>query len=96
MRVLQLTLFKRFFDEIAAGLKREEYREIKEYWTKRLIKEYDVIEFRNGYAANAPMMRVEYCGYEIKTIVHPITGNEETVYALRLGRVIDIKNYIPI
>lgn len=36
-RVLRLTLKKKWYDLILLGIKREEYREIKEYWLKRLF-----------------------------------------------------------
>ena len=36
MSVLHLTLKKKRFDMIASGEKKEEYREIKPYWEKRL------------------------------------------------------------
>lgn len=37
-RVLRLTLKKKWYDLILLGIKREEYREIKEYWLKRLFE----------------------------------------------------------
>ena len=37
MRILHLTLKKGWFDMIASGEKKEEYREIKPYWIKRLL-----------------------------------------------------------
>lgn len=36
LEILQLTLKKKWFDMIASGKKKEEYREIKEYWISRL------------------------------------------------------------
>jgi hypothetical protein len=36
MKVLHLTLKKKYFDMIASGEKKEEYREIKPYWADRL------------------------------------------------------------
>ena len=45
---------KKWFDLIQSGKKKVEYREIKPYWTRRLldsegnVKKFDVIEFRNG------------------------------------------------
>jgi hypothetical protein len=36
MKVLHLTLKKKWFDMIASGEKKEEYRDMKEYWWKRL------------------------------------------------------------
>jgi hypothetical protein len=37
MKILHLTLKKKWFDMIASGEKKEEYREIKSYWGKRLV-----------------------------------------------------------
>nr|DAF32874.1 MAG TPA: hypothetical protein [Caudoviricetes sp.] len=36
-KVLSLAVSKKWFDLIASGIKREEYREIKPYWEKRLL-----------------------------------------------------------
>lgn len=36
-KVLHLTLKKKWFDMIATGEKKEEYREIKPYWITRLV-----------------------------------------------------------
>lgn len=62
---------------IASGEKKEEYREIKEYWIKRLfvnyrefwqlkdgksiVSQFSHINFKNGYSSNAPVMQVEFC-----------------------------------
>jgi len=60
-RILHLTLKKQWFDLIASGKKREEYREIKPYWTTRLVnKGFDVVRFRNGYSPESPVMDVEF------------------------------------
>ena len=37
MKTLHLTLKKKWFDMIASGKKKEEYREIKPYWFERLV-----------------------------------------------------------
>lgn len=37
MKTLHLTLKKKWFDMIASGEKKEEYREIKPYWESRFI-----------------------------------------------------------
>jgi hypothetical protein len=36
MQILHLTLKKEWFDMISSGEKKEEYREVKDYWMKRL------------------------------------------------------------
>lgn len=38
MRTLTLPLKKKWFDMIASGEKKEEYREISPYWIKRLLR----------------------------------------------------------
>jgi|SRR5690606_137427 len=38
MKVLHLTLKKKWFDMSDSGEKKEEYREIKQYWWKRLVQ----------------------------------------------------------
>lgn len=38
MKTLHLTLKKQYFDEILAGVKTEEYRQVKPYWNKRLSR----------------------------------------------------------
>lgn len=69
------------------GEKREEYREIKPYWTARLDgQSYDEIHFRNGYAKAARWMRVECLD---------ITRGEwsgHAVFVLRLGKILDTRN----
>ena len=83
-KILHLTLKKRWFDEIASGKKKVEYREIKPYWTKRLLDrdgkpiKYDLIFFKNGYSRGCPEMIVEFKGLRI--------GKE---YELVLGEVLE-------
>ena len=94
MKYLQLTLKKKWFDLILSGEKKEEYREIKPYWEKRLIgKKYDRIIFRNGYGSYAPQFTIE-----LKSIT-PSTGKSEwgaeegkQYFVLSLGEIINIKN----
>lgn len=90
MKILHLTLKKKWFDMIASGIKREEYRELKPYWHKRLqTKTYDVIKFRNGYTEDSPWMLVEL--KEICSglgIVEWGAPEGQSVYILRLGDVI--------
>lgn len=39
MKTLQLNLKRQWYDMILSGDKKEEYREITEYWTKRIFQE---------------------------------------------------------
>jgi len=84
--MLHLTLKKKWFDMIASGEKKEEYREIKPYWMKRFVgKSYKVVQFRNGYSENSPTMVME-----LKCITVGIGKKEwgapdKKVYILHLG-----------
>jgi hypothetical protein len=80
--ILHLTLEREWFDDIARGLKNEEYRELKDYWKTRLEgRTYDIVRFRNGYAKDAPVMDVEFFGVE----------KRQDCYAIRLGKVLSVK-----
>lgn len=71
MKVLHLTLKKKWFDMIESGEKKEEYREIKPYWIKRLKydfwpgRQFDIIRFKNGYGKNSPEMEVYLINIQI-------------------------------
>lgn len=68
--MLILPIKKKWFDMILSGEKKEEYREIKPYYTARFKKmwensgywnNYDLytVIFRNGYSNNSPMFVAE-------------------------------------
>lgn len=74
-KILHLTLKKKWFDMIASGEKKEEYREITPYWKRRLeetyyetesdclvdaFKKFNCIRFVNGYSVNSPSILVEF------------------------------------
>lgn len=69
IKILHLTLKKHWFDMIASGEKKEEYRQDKMYWKQRFVKEgywhsqtckdFDIVRFKNGYAKDAPTVDVE-------------------------------------
>ncbi len=61
LRVLHLTLHRKWFRKILRGLKKEEYRDPTPYWDKRLeFKTFDVVRFVNGYGKDKPFMVVEF------------------------------------
>lgn len=89
MKILHLTLQKKWFDMISQGVKREEYRELKPYWHKRLNKTYDAIKFRNGYSKNSPTVMVELKEILIGLgVVEWGAPEGEKVYILRLGEIL--------
>jgi hypothetical protein len=107
MSTLKLTLNKKWFDLIEQGIKTEEYREIKDYWVKRIVdkvvdtetttkvyfKHFTKIEFTNGYNKNSPQITMECLGIDTGT------GNtewgaipNETYFIIKLGREVGRKN----
>lgn len=98
-KVLHLTVKKKWFDLIAAGKKKTEFREGKEYWRKRMLNEdgfaieFDEVLFKNGYGT-VPFARVEWKdlgiipkeGWEGE---HGETAKEND-FAIILGKVLEV------
>lgn len=69
MNILHLNLKKKWYEMIESGIKKEEYREIKPYWIKRLCasysessieyKEYDSVKFIYGYTKRSMMFNIQ-------------------------------------
>lgn len=87
-RVLHLNLHRKFFAAVAAKKKRIEYRDQTPYWKKRLEdRDYDVIQFRNGYATKAPEMLVEFRG------LRRYGKGQAAYYAILLGKILKITRW---
>lgn len=88
--VLHLNLHREFFDLIAMGKKRIEFRDCTPYWRRRLEgRDYALVQFRNGYATRAPTMQVAFRGYGVRKLA----GGWK--YAIRLGPIVSIKGWKP-
>lgn len=89
MKILQLTLKKQWFDMISDRIKKEEYREIKDYWKKRFNKAYTHVLFRNGYSSNSLSTLVELKRIDQGLgIIEWGAPEMKQVYILQLGDVI--------
>jgi hypothetical protein len=72
MSILKIVIKSEPFENIASGIKKIEYREVKPFWESRLYeankskKEYKYIEFINGYNPDARRMLVVYEGFQKK------------------------------
>jgi len=100
MPTLHLNLKRQWFDMIASGEKREEYRAISPYWN-RVFGSYvrikgknyhpsDVVVcFSNGYAKDRPQVRVKLRDLRVRE-GRPEWGAEPGVqyYCLILGEII--------
>lgn len=98
--VLPLVLTGRWFDMIASGEKREEYRDATSYWNMRIrnwLKQtkVHVVEFRRGYAKNAPRISFKMADTFSRCIAHTHTWGEPNGvphYAIALGERINLKD----
>lgn len=61
IRILDLPLKKEWYNMIESGEKKEEYREIKPYWTKRLRNNgHTHVRFRYGYTKRTIIFEIKY------------------------------------
>ncbi len=130
MKILKLTLKRKWFDMILCGEKKEEYREIKKHWNRILhecwtdrpghygqcqsilweqkckvvfdcpchkcdvceARTFDAVEFRNGYATDAPTILIECKGIETGIGNAAWGAPEYEVFIIKLGEIIEKKN----
>ena len=84
METLKIVIKKEWFDEIASGKKKIEYRDISPFWTSRLYdkngkkRAYDLIEFINGYNTDARRMITKFEGFQKR-------GN---FYNIQVGKIV--------
>lgn len=93
MKDIIFNLKKEYFDAIKKGEKKEEYREVKDFWKKRLLnKKYRYVIVKLGYPSKDTISEdkilfFEWEGYEIKNITHKQFGEQEIeVFAIKLNK----------
>ena len=94
LECLDLVLKYKYYDMIEAGIKPEEYREKKPYWTKRIIRsfskscffrKFNRVRFHRGYTSTTMT-------YAVREVVistgNPDWGAEpgKLYYVIRLGK----------
>ena len=88
-RVLKLTLKKKWFDMVASGERKEDYRPPSQWIISRLEgREYDRIEFSHGYGPNVPKIDVEYLGCTFDRGNPEWGAGPKRMVIIRLGRVL--------
>ena len=104
MKILHLTIKRKWFDLIASGKKPWEYREEKSYWRSRLLrwngvsfvcKEYDEIWFyAGGYCSQKlPFMRCKWNGWKWACNTTPLNGEAPggDDFAIDVSEVLEVK-----
>jgi hypothetical protein len=94
MSQLVLTLKKKWFDMYLAGIKKEEYREMKPFWHKRLLnKSYTSVKFINGYGNHRPWIVFEFRDLLSGLgIIEWGAPPAEQVYIIRVGEILETGN----
>ena len=97
MKILHLTLKKKWYDMIASGQKTCEYREIKPYWKKRLFESngqmlrFDKIIFRNGYRKDSRVIAFKHHGtWSGRGILTWGAPFGVSVYGIELGERVEV------
>lgn len=79
-KILVLNLKQRYYDDIASGKKKEEFRPCNDYYLSRIKgKHFDAIEFRLGYPEREDAKRHMYFRYDGCTYTNTIWINEQEV-----------------
>ncbi len=99
-KTLFLPLKAKWYELIEKGIKKEEYREIKPYWIKRLmIRKFKNSIIEKAYLKNFDKIRFSY-GYTKRTMYVKCNGlkigrgnpdwgaPEKEVFIIKLGRII--------
>lgn len=89
-RELKLVLKGKWFNMILSGEKKEEYRELKPFWEKRLKeKEFDRVVFYHGYRSDRPYMVLECLGIEAGSGKENWGANPgQKYYVIKLGNIL--------
>jgi ASC-1-like (ASCH) protein len=96
MNTLHLTLKKKWLDMISSGFKKEEYREIKNFWINRLtdkqtgeLKSFDKIIFQHSYSKNAPKIELSCKGINIGVGNSQWGAENKFYFVIKLGEIIN-------
>lgn len=115
MKTLRLTVKKQWFDMLLSGEKKEEYREIKEFWSIRFfpnylgkncsripedgeeygeyeLRNYDLVEFTNGYGKDKPAVTFECKGIKIGQGNAEWGAPAKDVFIIQLGKEVSRAN----
>lgn len=91
---LRLSLKTKWFEMTKAGIKTEDYREINEYWTKRLFRDVDKDEMQDMIKGLQEGRSIEWAGlfhlhflkeFEVNTMTlgYPKANNSERILNLK-------------
>lgn len=87
MDIVAMPIKRKYFNQILDGSKTVEYREVKPYWTSRLVgRDVSILRLTAGYRKTSPSLIVGVT--RIERIPSPPTVKSlgKEVYAIHLGK----------
>lgn len=86
MKTLKLTLSKLPFEVMKTGEKKIEYRKPSDWIKSRLIgKNYDAVEFVNGYGKDKPKFTVKFLGFDVASKNENLTFSNGLSFTVEKG-----------
>jgi len=86
MKILKLTLSKLPFEVMKTGEKQIEYRKPSEWIKSRLIgKNYDSVEFVNGYGKDKPRFTTKFLGFDVANESENLTFSNGLSFTVEKG-----------
>ena len=84
MKILYLPLKAKWYNMIDSGVKQEDYRDIKPYWSKRLNKQYTHVVFSYGYTKRRMTFKIAkiITGYGRTELGAP---SDKEVFIIKIG-----------
>lgn len=100
LRILRLTLSWQPFEVMHTGEKSTEFRKPSKWIESRLVgKEYDLVEFVNGYGGSRPVFLAKYLGFDRARADFTTTYSnglnvevQKGDYLIHLGKIIKVAN----
>lgn len=77
---LFLTIKKEHFDAIKNGTKKQEYRDLTQYYYSRFLSSPQTVIFQNGYNKNSPRITLE--------VLNIYECNKLNCYVIKLGKIL--------
>ena len=98
--MLVLPIKKKWFDMIVSGEKKEEYREIKPYYDKRIgyfakgVGEITTLVLRNGYSYKSPSIKCK-CAITIGPGLEGCGAKPGiNYYVLKILKILEVRNCV--
>ncbi len=99
VKILRVPCNKEWFQKIKNGELLADYREVKPYWNRKVYESgwidgkrkltttfrvYDIVEFKMGYSADAPILQFKFTGFSIQPLF-----NKGNFYVIHFGTPIE-------